>query len=504
MNRALFRQPRIVILLLILLAVVSRVAALFPDSLHHPDEIGQYLEQAHRLVFGYGTVTWEYRLGMRNWLLPLLYSAPMALGSAIAPESELYLQLPRYLSASASLGLLWGAYRMGKQQSQAHALIALVVAVTWFEFVMFAAHTLSEPLATAAILCAVALLYDQSAQRRALIIAGFLLGMGILLRFHYALPAGIIALGLCWKSWKERLVPVILGGCGALVLGAITDLAMGMTPYAWVFTNIYQNVVLNRSANFGVAGPEEYLIFLGIHWGPVAFIILPLIMVGYARHRIVIWAAIANLALHSAIGHKEYRFIFLSVAIFIIVAALSSVDVLKWLSARRSVSATPGRLIALAALWAGLSAAQAQAPAIKSRWTAFSEFKQAMSLAKADPKVCGIAVQAKMYWLLGSYAKLHRNLPIYIRNPLDPNGTGQSVKVQNEPAYNSVIGPETLSRELTKDYQSLRCLPVDQDNVQTFYPPGATKVCLFQRPGGCNAKRAKGKEINRWLTDTGR
>ena len=45
------------------------LAELSPN-IHHPDELFQYLEQAHRLVFGYGVVPWEFRVGTRSWLLP--------------------------------------------------------------------------------------------------------------------------------------------------------------------------------------------------------------------------------------------------------------------------------------------------------------------------------------------------------------------------------------------------------------------------------------------------
>jgi GPI mannosyltransferase 3 len=361
------RRSGLLILIITLVALALRVAAVLPDSLHHPDEIGQYIEQAHRIVFGYGTITWEYRLGMRNWLLPLFFTLPMSLGHWLSPASELYLLLPRLTAALASLAILWAAYRIGKAQSQRHAMIALVVAAFWFEFVMFAAHTLSEPLATAAILAAVALLYDQSAGKKVLALAGFLLGIGILLRFQYGLPSAIIALGLSSGSWKARFAPVVVGGLIAVAFGALLDLAMGMMPYSWILTNIYQNVVLNRSASYGVSPVGEYLTALGVYWGVAAAVILPLVLIGYKQHRVLIWAAIANLALHSAIGHKEYRFIFLSTAIFVIVAALASVDVLKWLSARRSISVTPARMATLGAIWIGLSVAQAQSPAMKPR-----------------------------------------------------------------------------------------------------------------------------------------
>ena len=52
-------------------AFIIRVAlALSTDAIPHPDAIFQYLEQAHRIVFGNGIVPWEYRYGIRSWLIP--------------------------------------------------------------------------------------------------------------------------------------------------------------------------------------------------------------------------------------------------------------------------------------------------------------------------------------------------------------------------------------------------------------------------------------------------
>jgi len=44
------------------------------DQISYPDEILQYLEQGHRLAFGYGFVPWEYVYGTRNFLIPGLIS----------------------------------------------------------------------------------------------------------------------------------------------------------------------------------------------------------------------------------------------------------------------------------------------------------------------------------------------------------------------------------------------------------------------------------------------
>ena len=53
------------------LAFAVRAAiALCGDFVLHPDEVMQYLEPAHRLVFGSGVTYWEFFYGARAWLVP--------------------------------------------------------------------------------------------------------------------------------------------------------------------------------------------------------------------------------------------------------------------------------------------------------------------------------------------------------------------------------------------------------------------------------------------------
>src|SRR6266851_634794 len=40
----------------------------FSPSIYWADEIYQSQEPAHRLAYGPGIVTWEYRLGVRSWI----------------------------------------------------------------------------------------------------------------------------------------------------------------------------------------------------------------------------------------------------------------------------------------------------------------------------------------------------------------------------------------------------------------------------------------------------
>ena len=64
------------IFLLCAIALSLRLYFAFASpNLAHPDEIFQNQEQAHRLVYGYGIVPWEFREGVRSWILPGLLAA---------------------------------------------------------------------------------------------------------------------------------------------------------------------------------------------------------------------------------------------------------------------------------------------------------------------------------------------------------------------------------------------------------------------------------------------
>ena len=72
------RSETITLAAIVLAAFSLRMAAdIFLPNIHHPDEVFQYLEQGHRLAFGYGVVPWEYREGVRSWLLPGLLGGLM-------------------------------------------------------------------------------------------------------------------------------------------------------------------------------------------------------------------------------------------------------------------------------------------------------------------------------------------------------------------------------------------------------------------------------------------
>lgn len=452
-------RTRLTIASLVLAALVVRALAFSPYALHHPDEAIQYLEQAHRLAFGPGIVPWEYRAGMRSWLVPLLLAGPMWLGDRIAPGSELYVILPRAAAAVVALAPLWAAWRLGGSVSERHGLAALAVAALWYESVYFSVHVLTETLSVALFLPAAALLLTGERTRRRLAAAGALLGFAVVFRFHYGPAAAVLAalaLGWRWREWGW----LAAGGAAALLGSGVVDLAMGQAPFGWVVENIRLNVIEDRAAEFGVAGAGAYAQMLWLAWSAALVPILWLAIPGARRFPPLAAAAAVTLAVHLAIGHKEYRFILLATQIVLLLAAIGTAERARarWLWP------------ALAA-WAAVSAWLAFAPGSEPGWRRHAPGYQLVRAA-AVRRACGVAIFGGDYWPALGQTWLHGATPTYYLRGPDPAVEWRSA-VRIAPAFDAAIAPPGRA-SVPAGYRPVACAGT-----------GGERLCLAMRAGGC-------------------
>src|SRR5260221_8458612 len=91
---------------LLLLAAAIRLPLAFWPNVLHPDEIFQCLEPAWRMLGHDGIVSWEWRYGMRGWLLPSLMAGPGGLGDRGWPGGTCAFVPPRLLSAPGALSVV--------------------------------------------------------------------------------------------------------------------------------------------------------------------------------------------------------------------------------------------------------------------------------------------------------------------------------------------------------------------------------------------------------------
>uniref|UniRef100_A0A0E0MYF9 Mannosyltransferase n=1 Tax=Oryza rufipogon TaxID=4529 RepID=A0A0E0MYF9_ORYRU len=133
------------------LALAFRAAnALLVRTYFNPDEHWQCLEVAHRIVFGYGHLTWEWKRGLRSYLHPFIFAALYKILSLLHLDSPWFMAMaPRLLqSVFASFGDLY-LYKLSKLIFNNHvaqwALFSQLV--NWFMFFCIT-RTLSNSMET--------------------------------------------------------------------------------------------------------------------------------------------------------------------------------------------------------------------------------------------------------------------------------------------------------------------------------------------------------------------
>jgi hypothetical protein len=452
---------------LLALAVALRIAAFSPYSSHHPDETIQYLEQAHRIVFGYGVVPWEFRYFIRSWLIPLMLVPPMQLGEWLDPGGTLYLVLPRAMFAALNIAPVVAAWFIGRRMSRQHGIVAMAVMAVWVECVLFSVHTLSESLAISCFLTAVVLLHAR-ARMPAIVAAGMLMGLAGLMRFQFGPAIAVYALivaGRDWRLWKGLL----LGGIPVVIGGGLLDLAMGLYPYEWILTNYRMNIVENRMLRIGGVSHWTYAQSIIAYWQAGILVIPFLAALAWKQNRALLVAAGVNLLVHQIIGHKEYRYIWFSMEIILLVAAMGSVELLRSTIGGRRIGSILG-VAGLVGLWSAASLALAMTHTYRFEWRKSGASSRLAARAMRDPAVCGLAVPRRQYTQFG-YAFLHRDKPVFLLSAV------------GQPGLAHPEGPSAGFNAILSWAENPQPSGFPQ-RIACSGRPGE-RICLYRRPGSC-------------------
>jgi GPI mannosyltransferase 3 len=448
---------RAALLALFLLAAALRlVPTLFYPSLNHVDEVYQTLEQAHRLVFGYGEVPWEFHVGARSWLLPGVLAAFMWLGDRIKDSPAYYLGAAHVALAALSATSIVCAFLWGRRQfGFAGGLVAAVLPALWPDAVYFGARSLNECVA-APVLVAALYLVDTPARvspARRQFLGGAFLGLAAALRIQLA-PVALLV--LIWRLAEDghrrsARLPLLMLAAGAASSFAAVGLLDGLTwnyPFQSFWLNFDYNLVYGVADSFGTSPWYLYLVGLIEHWHwwfPALFV---LAILGGWRLPLPLAAAIVILVVHSLIGHKEYRFIYPALLLIFIVAGIGLAQLAAWLGGR---SWNAGAILATAIA----GGAFALSPSMQPMWRAGHDAIEAGFYVARLPHLCGIgAVETSE-----AYAYFHRDVPYFwFRDTRDmtANARGFDVVVTRD--------------RVPPGYATLRCFG---------------GVCVAQRQGAC-------------------
>lgn len=435
-------------------ALALRLAgAMWLPNVAWPDEIFQTLEQGYRLAFGYGVVPWEFRIGARSWLLPGALGGVMAASGwagAFAHVRAVQVLLSALAVVPVAVSFLWS-----RERGRAAAIAAAVAGAVWFELVLFGPKALTEVVAAHLLVLGVYLV-SEGRRPRTLAWAGSALALAVALRIHLA-PAVLAAVAVAARRDLGRWKALALGAAPVVAAAGLLDLFTWGAPFHSYVTTIHANVIEGRSRLYGIAPWHAYAGMLWNAWSWSLPVLAALAAIGARRRPAAAIATVVILVAHSAIAHKEYRFIYPAIVLAVVLAAAGTSETVAWIAARTRGREWPVALVA-ALLWAGTSAAIA---ARSSDWTRGRSGLEATVQAGAGD-LCGLALVGRHWTSMGGYTYLRRDVPVYQVEDTE-------ALVAAWPGFDvALVSPEYAG--LLRGFRIERCWE---------------DVCVARRPGGC-------------------
>lgn len=476
----LLPTPRRLVYILFALAATGLAlriyfAIVFPN-VHWPDEIFQTQEPAHEAAYGIGLKTWEYRLGMRSWVMPTVLAGIMRATAWMGTGSSGYILAIQVAFSLLSLTAIFFSYAVAKRYAGVSAGFAAAILTAFSaELIHFAPKALTE-IAAAHILFPglYFLLYaEKPAMRERFMIAGALLGTATLLRIHFVPVVALALVWACRNEIKQRWVPILVGAAAPALLFGLVDAITWKYPFQSIFMAFWQNIVEHQAARFGTEPWYYYLQQLWLHLGVV------LVFAALAIRRVPLLAVLVVVLVgsHSVIGHKEYRFIYPAVPLLLTMAAIGISEIADLLRRRSQIAAVA--VVALATL--ACTAFMYRQSRKLLPWVHYaSNLRAFIELSKRDD-VCGVGLWGVAWPETGGYTYLHHNVPIYLSTRFmpwfayhpDPMAVfvGRWASLHDaSPAFNYIVAGYELPAG--SGYEQVQCWP---------------GTCIFKRPGGCTA-----------------
>jgi GPI mannosyltransferase 3 len=431
---------------------VSRLWLAFNDhGLIWPDEIYQSVEPAHRLVFGYGFLSWEYQEGLRSWIWPGILSVVLWIGQALGLTTGLSLMVAvKIFLALVAVGTSVFGVLLANRLAGGLAAIFAAAVIPLFPLAMaLDNHSFSEPFV--ALLLVASAYYFEGSTRGSAFAAGFLAVSAASLRLQVVAVAVAFVVGLLLRRDRARGYYVVAGAVLMAALAGLLDWITWGAPFASYVNNIRYNLVEGNASLYGEESIGYYVEHLFLTGGVVFLVALVGLVFGARRFAIHVSGVAATLVLHTLVPHKELRFLLPIVAYALAVAAAGWVIRLRTDEPIMERVAHPRvlSLVVVACLVVNLFVAARLTmgnlgetrfwAASSPVWGNNESFNVQSSDIGQDPSTCGLAFVDVNFIFVGGYSYFHRDVPYWT-----VDGSAESLQSFNRvlaDAYSDPIGP---------------------------------------------------------------
>ena len=410
------------------LAFAVRVAiALYGDSRLHFDEYMQYLEAGHRLAFGNGVMYWEQIYGARSLLLPGLIAGILKLFDALGLGQPFwYIGGVKLAFCAISLAVPAGMYFFARRHfDEAAARVAFLAGALWYELAGYAHKPLTALTATfllTALLALCARTSPDGMARAALNawLAALFAVLAAAVRLQYA-PFALVLFGLWFlRAGKAARAHAAVAATALLfAVGAFDAVTWDAGLFQSYVTNIRFNLGLERTA-YETKPAHQYLAWLLFAGGGLSALCAAAALSAPRRYGFLLASIALILLIHSTQTHKEYRFVFAVVPLWLLVGADLVARFAARAGKRTPVYGLAGALFAAVSLAGILNALPNQDEAccagnpfpvrfIRDQDPAFAAYRY---LATA-PDVKAVWQIDRAYLATPGYYFLHRKIPFY-------------------------------------------------------------------------------------------